>query len=196
MPIQTGTDMIRLASVMACILVASCSQGTIQGTQMQTLGYAYPPPAFYPFCMEQPALCGTRGPKTVVSLSSERRAELERVNRRVNNSVRQTSDRSRTGRGDIWRIAWEEGDCNGIAIRKKHELMQLGWPASALLLTVAWSGREGHTVLTVRTDAGDLILDNLTSAIRDWSNTPYRYHARQAQFGGTKWEMIGSALPL
>jgi predicted transglutaminase-like cysteine proteinase len=66
-------------------------------------------------------------------------------------------------------------------------------PRSALLLTVARIGSEGHTVLTVRTSEGDLVLDNLTSAIRDWSRTPYGCFARQSQSNGKRWERIGAA---
>ena len=41
---------------------------------------------------------------------------------------------------------------------------------------------------------GDLILDNRTSRIKDWSRTPYRYFARQAQGNGAKWQRIGGAV--
>ncbi|TIP90705.1 MAG: hypothetical protein E5X60_27240, partial [Mesorhizobium sp.] len=64
------------------------------------------------------------------------------------------------------------------------------WPASALLLTVATLGGAGHTVLTVRTSKGDLVLDNRTGAIRNWSRTSYRYFARQSQSENGKWTRI------
>jgi predicted transglutaminase-like cysteine proteinase len=83
-----------------------------------------------------------------------------------------------------------KGDCEDFAILKKRELMRRGWPSSALLLTVARSGGEGHTVLTVRTNDGDLVLDNRTFAIKDWSRTPYKYFARQSQSNGKNWERI------
>ena len=89
-----------------------------------------------------------------------------------------------------------KGDCEDFAILKKRELVRRGWPGSVLLITVARSGGEGHTVLTVRTNQGDLILDNRTSAIKDWSRTPYRYFARQSQANGKNWERIGSARQL
>jgi predicted transglutaminase-like cysteine proteinase len=82
------------------------------------------------------------------------------------------------------------GDCEDFAILKKHELLKRGWPASALLLTVARYRGQGHTVLTVRTNEGDLVLDNLTSSIKDWSRTPYNYFARQSQADGRRWELI------
>jgi predicted transglutaminase-like cysteine proteinase len=98
-----------------------------------------------------------------------------------------------TGKADEWDLPKDRSDCEDFAILKKSELIRLGWPRSALLLTVARRGGEGHTVLTVRTSEGDLVLDNRTLAIRDWSRTPYRYFARQSQSNGKLWERIGSA---
>ena len=43
----------------------------------------------------------------------------------------------------------------------------------ALLLSeVATSWGEHHLILVVRTSAGDLVLDNLTSQIRPWTRAP------------------------
>jgi predicted transglutaminase-like cysteine proteinase len=48
----------------------------------------------------------------------------------------------------------------------------------------------------VRTSEGDLVLDNLTNSVRDWSSTPYNYFARQKQGDGRRWERIGVAKPV
>jgi predicted transglutaminase-like cysteine proteinase len=114
----------------------------------------------------------------------------------VNRRIAERSDLETTGKADDWRLPEDKGDCEDFAILKKRELVRRGWPSSVLLLTVARSGDEGHTVLTVRTNEGDLVLDNWTSAIKDWSRTPYRYFARQSQSNGKNWERIGSARPL
>jgi hypothetical protein len=39
---------------------------------------------------------------------------------------------------------------------------------------------EGHAVLTVTTDHGDLILDNKQAVVKAWYETPYRYIKRQS----------------
>ncbi len=132
----------------------------------------------------------------MVELTSARKAELMKVNSTVNSRIAQRSDLSTSGKADTWTLPSKQGDCEDFAILKKSELIKLGWPASALLLTVALSGGEGHTVLTVRTSEGDLVLDNLTSAIRDWSRTSYHYLARQAQSDGKTWQRIVSARQL
>jgi predicted transglutaminase-like cysteine proteinase len=71
-------------------------------------------------------------------------------------------------------------------------LLKRGWPASALLLTVvrARFSPEGHTVLTVRTSKGDLVLDSRSRRVKDWMRTPYRYYARQSQSATGKWDRI------
>lgn len=163
---------------------------------METRGPAFAPPAFSPFCSREARLCSTSGRSKVVALTPQREAELQQVNRSVNSRIKEVSDMVTTGKADDWRVPTTVGDCEDFAILKKKELMKRGWPASALLLTVARNRGEGHTVLTVRTSKGDLILDNLTSTVRDWSKTPYQYFARQAQGNGKNWERIGRAMSI
>jgi predicted transglutaminase-like cysteine proteinase len=181
----------------ACValILAACGGSSAAGTTMQTRGTAFAPPAFKSFCARQKALCSTSGKSKVVELTAARKAELKAVNAAVNRRVAQRSDLATTGKADSWNLPMDQGDCEDIAILKKSELIKLGWTASTLLLTVARSGNEGHTVLTVRTSDGDLVLDNRTSAIRDWARTPYRYFARQSQSNGAKWERIGAGVP-
>jgi predicted transglutaminase-like cysteine proteinase len=159
---------------------------------MATKGYAFPPPAARAFCASHPELCSTSGRVKLVTLTPARKAELEAVNTSVNRRIEERSDLVTAGIPDDWRVANKQGDCEDIAILKKSELLKRGWPASALLLTVATLGGEGHTVLTVRTDKGDLILDNRGSVIRDWANTSYHYFARQSQSASGKWVRISS----
>ena len=186
--------MARAAAVLVCttILAAVCGQTSSAGTVMQVTGQAFPPPAFKSFCAKQSSLCSTRGSTKVVELTAARKAELSRVNSSVNHRIAERSDVATSGKADDWSLPGKQGDCEDFAILKKSELIKRGWPASALLLTVTRSFGQGHTVLTVRTSEGDLVLDNRTSAIRDWSRTSYRYFARQSQSNGKTWERIGS----
>lgn len=196
-----------LAGVLLCI--GACSPkitGAIQGSAtasigtagpMATYGNALAPPAFYSFCTRQPRLCSTKGSKSPVNLSAERERQLRRVNVSVNASVREEPDIVTEGAADFWTPATAVGDCEDIAILKKQRLLDLGWPASSLLLTVVRPkySDEGHTLLTVRTDRGDLVLDNLTDRISHWSDTAYRYYARQSITRQGGWEFIRKAAP-
>ncbi|WEX76235.1 transglutaminase-like cysteine peptidase [Sinorhizobium numidicum] len=166
------------------------------GTTMKTAGKAFAPPAFASFCVREPTLCSTGGGKKTVALRPEKISELKQVNSTVNARIKERSDLVTVGRDDDWRVPTAYGDCEDFAILKKRELLKRGWPASALLLTVARYRGEGHTVLTVRTSEGDLVLDNLTNSVRDWSRTPYNYFARQSQSNGKRWELIEGALEI
>ncbi|MDX8498703.1 transglutaminase-like cysteine peptidase [Mesorhizobium sp. VK4C] len=188
--------MKRDVALIAFLLSVACPFAAQAGTTMETRGKGFAPPAFYSFCSRQPSLCSTAGGTKVVTLRSGLSAQLKQVNRSVNSRITELSDRAVVGKDDDWRVPTVSGDCEDIAILKKLELMKRGWPASALLLTVASYHGEGHTVLTVRTNEGDLVLDNLTNSVRDWSSTPYSYFARQAQGNGRRWERIGGAKPV
>lgn len=195
-------------AVMAAAAVSGCSQTdtvtttavigqsspkVVAASRMDLRGHAFAPPAFYDFCAKQPRLCSTKGSEKLVSLSGERMAQLRDVNLSVNRRIREQNDIEFVGKEDSWDLPTKVGDCEDFAILKKHELLKLGWPASALLLTVATSAGEGHVVLTVRTDQGDLVLDNRTNSIKDWRRTPYRYFARQSQSQHGKWDRIGGS---
>lgn len=161
-----------------------------QAAYMSTRGYAFPPPGFLSFCSAEPEICSTEGVPQFAMLTEDRRAELERINRGINHRIRERPDSPSGVAADDWRVPQSVGDCEDFAIAKKKALLDSGWPASSLLLTVGWLGDEGHTVLTVRTSEGDLILDNRTDAIQTWSETPYRYFARQAPGVGDQWMRI------
>jgi predicted transglutaminase-like cysteine proteinase len=80
------------------------------------------------------------------------------------------------------------GACHSYALLKRRMLMQAGWPRSALLMTVVREANgEGHAVLTVKTNKGEFILDNLSQNILLWSETPYHYIKRQSQTDPNVW---------
>lgn len=137
------------------------------------------------FCLHHPAECELGTPDAVTDLAPEVEAEIRRINRDVNQRIRpvkQTTD---------WRIDPEAGNCNDYVVTKRHELMASGLPASALLIAVVRTpAGEGHLVLIVRTDRGDLVLDNLTPEIRRRSETPYTWLKRQSASDATFWERM------
>jgi predicted transglutaminase-like cysteine proteinase len=48
---------------------------------------------------------------------------------------------------------------------------------------------QGHAVLTVRTDKGDLILDNKTFLVKRWDETNYTFVKREADTA-TGWGFV------
>ena len=83
------------------------------------------------------------------------------------------------------------GDCKVYALYKRKLLMDMGFPRQALLMTIVKDLEgEGHAILTVKTDHGDFILDNLTDEIRSWDATGYTYLKRQSQEDPNVWLSI------
>ena len=84
-------------------------------------------------------------------------------------------------------------------LEKRRRLMKAGIAASDLLITVVRKPNgEGHAVLTLRTNDGDFILDNLNDDVLAWSDTPYTFLKRQASFDSGRWVKVetGTDLPV
>ena len=97
------------------------------------------------------------------------------VNALVNGSVRPMTDLGVYGKDEVWAYPNGVGDCEDFVLEKRRDLMREGLSPSNLLITVVRkSDGQGHAVLTVRTDKGDFILDNLTNAIRQWDRDRLR----------------------
>jgi predicted transglutaminase-like cysteine proteinase len=75
---------------------------------------------------------------------------------------------------------------------KRHMLMQQGFSPKDLLITVVLQPNgDGHAVLTVRTDYGDYILDNMRGDVRLWSETGYTFIKRQSPEHAARWTKLG-----
>ncbi|MCK1495631.1 transglutaminase-like cysteine peptidase [Bradyrhizobium sp. 188] len=151
-----------------------------------------PPLTYTVFCLRYEAECRPRrsfrgGP---IRLTKERWAELKAVNRAVNRAIAPQPNELGLA-GEEWIVNPDSGDCNDYAVSKRHELLQRGWPARALLLSeVVVSSGEHHLVLLVRTRSGDLVLDNLTPQIKPWSRTPYHWVRVQIPNDHRLWATI------
>jgi predicted transglutaminase-like cysteine proteinase len=87
-----------------------------------------------------------------------------------------------------------KGDCKIYALFKRKLLIERGFPRQALLMTIVRDlTGEGHAVLTVKTDHGDFVLDNLAEGVRSWSATGYQFFKRQAQNDPNVWLSLNGA---
>ena len=154
-----------------------------------------PPMAFTMFCIKYASECKPQrmlfrgGP---VKLTAERWAELKAVNHDVNTAI--ASERNTEGlAGEKWLINPASGDCNDYAVSKRHELIARGWPARAVLLSeVVTSWGEHHLVVVVRTQAGDLVLDNLTANILPWSRKAFQWVRIQMPKNPNYWASLST----
>jgi predicted transglutaminase-like cysteine proteinase len=144
------------------------------------------------FCRVHPQDCEPfAAPDLVVSLTAARWDELSDVNLRVNAEIAPLTDREIYGVLERWEYPAAAGDCEDFALLKRQVLIELGWPPSALLMTVVRDEvGDGHAVLTVRTSLGDLILDNRVNEILPWDLTPYGYVKRQSTRDAAQWDTI------
>jgi predicted transglutaminase-like cysteine proteinase len=124
-----------------------------------------------------------------VALTPERMAELQRINDHVNATIVEVSDREHYGREDVWRIPTDgKGDCEDFALLKRKLLVERGWPASALSISLGMTAQgEAHAVLTVATSRGDLVLDNQRAAILPAAQTGITFHTRQSGAKPGRW---------
>lgn len=90
----------------------------------------------------------------------------------MNAAVKPVSDQDNYGKRDYWTLPRNgKGDCEDYVLLKRAKLMSRGISPSQLLITMV-QGSEPHIVLTVRTDHGDYILDNMRGKCCRWSRRP------------------------
>lgn len=149
------------------------------------------------FCKRYPNEC-TMNASVVddMHLTPQSWQQLLDVNTYFNTSIVPETDLQLYHVAEYWTYPHGYGDCEDIALAKRRQLIKDGWPVSTLLMTVAKEANgEGHAVLMVRTDRGDLILDNQDSTIRDWRDSPYHFLKRQSQADAGEWVGINDERP-
>lgn len=120
--------------------------------------------------------------------------QIGEINIKVNDMIAPLSDLLHWGVIDRWDLPDDGyGDCEDYVLLKRKLLMAAGLPRQALLVTVVKDEKgEGHAVLTVKTDRGEFILDNMRDKVRAWSDVPYRFVKRQSQEDPNVWVQIGT----
>ena len=156
---------------------------------MRIYGPTLPPFGFVRFCEIYADDCAAgRLDDIRIHAGPARLGELDGINRHVNATIIAATDLELYGETERWTIPTTHGDCEDYALLKRKMLMALGWPASALLMTVVRDEKgEGHAVLTARTAQGDFILDNKVDDIKAWHKVPYTYVMRQSYIDPRVW---------
>jgi len=160
-------------------------------SSMRIYGHTAPPIGYVQLCQRDPAECR---PAAVsldrMELTAARLAEVAALNRQINLAIRPATDKELHGVDEHWSYPTLDmrGDCEDYVLLKRKLLMELGWPASTLLITVVRDERkEGHAVLTLRTSQGDFILDNKNDEVLAWHRTPYEFVMRQSYLDPNRW---------
>jgi predicted transglutaminase-like cysteine proteinase len=159
---------------------------------LQSYGDTLPPVGYVNFCRERAAECRPSGRfADRVQLTAAKFGELKEVNEGVNDAVAPVTDLDLYGKAEVWAYPFKQGDCEDYVLLKRRILIERGWPESTLLITVVRDeNNDGHAVLTVRTDRGDLVLDNKQSEVLAWTDTPYTFVKQQSARNPLVWTSL------
>lgn len=187
-------------------LSALCRQAVVAGFSVFTVTAASAAPSMdiggptsqpighYEFCKLNPDECLVKSaPVDPFRLTKQNWRMIFAVNRAANARIQPRTDLEIYGKDEVWSYPIRFGDCEDYVLLKRRALVDKGIPLSNLLITVVRKpDGEGHAVLTVRTDRGDFILDNLNEDVLSWESTDYRYLKRQSSQHSGRWVTIES----
>lgn len=178
--------LVWLVAVVAAAALSGCA-GDLPKSSLMPSGVvsASLPPGYAQFCGRHPELCqlpnGAQAQEqSVVALTPDVQKQLGQVNLRINRSVRAVAQVGGIG---YWEPA-DTGDCKTYSVRKMQALLEAGLPRQAMHIAILRTPQaEGHAVLTVDTDRGTYVLDNLSDVIRPWEQLPYTFWSREGAPG-------------
>jgi predicted transglutaminase-like cysteine proteinase len=175
------TTTLKGGLVAGAMIIAMTGTGQATSSSMTLAGNASPPIGHYEFCKENPSECayagGDAGPAT---LTEDRWKTILKINYTVNSSITPMTDMEIYGVEERWAYPRTVGDCEDYALLKRKMLIDAGFsPSDTLMTVVVQPNGDGHAVLTVRTDHGDFILDNMRNKVMLWADTEYTFLKRQ-----------------
>ncbi|MQW90284.1 transglutaminase-like cysteine peptidase [Sinorhizobium saheli] len=177
------------------VAVAALITGFLTGSafalpaNMTVGGATNPPIGHYEFCKGHASECQANGADHGPAvLTREGWQAILEVNYEVNQAITPMTDVEINGVEEKWSYPDAVGDCEDYVLLKRRKLIERGFSPSDLLITVVLQPNgDGHAVLTVRTDRGDFILDNMRSKVLLWSDTEYTYLKRQSSENAGRW---------
>ena len=171
----------RVAALLVAVLLsavlggsrAAGAAGLLDLDRFATARLGPGPAGWISYCLAQPAYCLHASPPARVPWSGAVAGLVARVQREVNAAIEPAAEPASR---DLWVVAPLAGDCEDFALTKREALRAAGLPAGALRLATAYTeAGEYHTVLTVQTERGTLVLDNRFAEVRPLANLPYRW---------------------
>jgi predicted transglutaminase-like cysteine proteinase len=178
-----------LALIFSSLATLLSTQAFAIPYSMTVEGKTNPPIGHYEFCKTNPDDCSSVGadPGPTV-LTEDVWKTILNVNYTVNTSIQPMTDMEIYGMEERWAYPRTVGDCEDYALLKRKMLERAGISQADLLMTVVLQPNgDGHAVLTVRTDHGDFILDNMRQKVMLWSQTEYKYLKRQSATNASQW---------
>jgi predicted transglutaminase-like cysteine proteinase len=193
--------MVRIAGAILAVVTISCGAvsaagaGMLQSTFEPVGGPTLVPYGWADFCVRYKGECDTEPlAATDINLTPKTLEMIQKINLWVNSTIIPESDWDHWGVVDQWDYPTDGyGDCEDYALLKRKLLIERGLPRQALLMTVVKDQNgEGHAILTIKTNHGDFILDNLNNEVKPWTQTGYLFIKRQSQTDPNTWVTLGS----
>lgn len=177
----------------AGILLASMNNVQAARDFLSPIEQTNPPIGHYEFCKIYANECSRLGrDQGPMHLSRKAWSQILKVNSAVNSAIQPLTDMQIHGVEEVWSYPDQVGDCEDYVLLKRHHLISAGFsPADLLITVVLQPDGSGHAVLTVRTDYGDFVLDNLRNDVRLWHETGYRFIKRQSSEHSGAWMRLG-----
>jgi predicted transglutaminase-like cysteine proteinase len=172
-----------------CLTLVATQSALASPGAMRVTGKANPPIGHYEFCQTYQSECAQAGKdQGPMTLTEDRWRKILDINYTVNSTIQPMTDQEIYGVEERWAYPRTVGDCEDFVLLKRKLLMAQGIDASNLLITVVLQPNgEGHAVLTVRTDRGDFVLDNMRNKVMNWSDTEYTFLKRQSSNDPATW---------
>ena len=184
-----------LAGVALVAVNATSHAGPDTATYATTGAETSVPYGWVDFCQRYRGECqDDMRPARDIDLTPAAFRKISQVNAWVNKNIAPVADMEHAGVVDAWDYPTDgKGDCEDYALMKRRMLIEAGFPREALLLTVVKEKNgDGHSVLTVKTNRGEYVLDNLTEGVKPWTSAPYRFVKRQSQHNQNVWVALGA----
>ncbi len=154
---------------------------------------AVTPAGYISFCLRMPEQCQVKpdAPSSITMTLAVWQV-LEKVNSDINSSIWPEDDVRHYGRAEFWTIPTDGyGDCEDYALAKRKTLIEAGLSTAALRIAVVIAPDQGrHAVLTVVTDQGDYVLDNMRENIVPWDQSNYVWIERQDPAKQLAWDSL------
>lgn len=143
---------------------------------LEEFGPTSVPIGYYEYCQRYRTQCERPSVNGMVELTEERWQSMLKANWIANKSVAPRTDEEIFGVPERWEYPENVGDCEDYVLLKRQMLADQGFPLGALRITVGLDADGGgHAVLTVVTDLGDFVLDNVEQEIKRWDEAEIQY---------------------
>lgn len=188
---------MKITAAITSILLGLLPAAPLSAAAQPQFGSTLPPVGFVSFCNRNPSRCAAAAINApALRMTAARWRIVQRLNRLVNARISPERDETLYGEAEFWTYPTAAGDCEDYVLLKQRYLESLGFPRSALLITVVFDeAGEGHAVLTLVTNEGDFILDNRNNSVRRWSDVSYSFLKRQSQQNPRKWVALSPTQP-